>query len=120
MRITSHKLPIEKERWSIIPRENRYFELCQKNQIGDEYYYTFECTNESGKHLNESPNIIKFKNLMTSERKPILQKLLANSICRFTVFVYIAYSLICSFICNISVYVLCTVSLRNKDIYLIA
>jgi hypothetical protein len=38
-------------------------------------------------HLNESPNIIKFKNLMTSERKPILQKLLANSICRFTVFV---------------------------------
>jgi hypothetical protein len=40
----------------------------------------------------------------------------ANSICRFTVFVYIVYSLICSFICNFSVYVLCTVSLRNKDI----
>jgi hypothetical protein len=27
------------------------------------------------KHLIERPNIIKFKNLMTSERKPILQKL---------------------------------------------
>jgi hypothetical protein len=27
------------------------------------------------KHLIERPNILKFKNLMTSERKPILQKL---------------------------------------------
>jgi hypothetical protein len=36
-RITNHKLPIEKGRWSNIPRENRYCELCQKNQIGDEY-----------------------------------------------------------------------------------
>jgi hypothetical protein len=39
-----------------------------------------------------------------------------NSICRFTVLVYIVYSLICSFLCNFSVYVLCTVSLRNKDL----
>jgi hypothetical protein len=59
-----------------------YCELCQKNQIGDEYHYIFECTNLSEKrtsllpkHLIERPNIIKFKNLMTSERKPILQKL---------------------------------------------
>ena len=81
-RTTNHKLPIEKGRWSNIPRENRYCELCQKNQIGDEYHYIFECTNLSEKrtsllpkHLIERPNIIKFKNLMTSERKPILQKL---------------------------------------------
>jgi Na+-transporting NADH:ubiquinone oxidoreductase subunit NqrC len=65
---------------------------------------------------------------MTSERKPILQKLCkfiryinmivcpANSICRFIVLVYIVYSLICSFLCNLSVYMLCTVNLRNKDI----
>jgi hypothetical protein len=44
-RTTNHKLPIEKGRWSNIPRENRYCELCQKNQIGDEYHYIFECTN---------------------------------------------------------------------------
>jgi hypothetical protein len=56
--------------------------VSQKNQIGDEYHYIFECTNLSEKrtsllpkHLIERPNIIKFKNLMTSERKPILQKL---------------------------------------------
>jgi hypothetical protein len=46
------------------------------------YHYIFECTNLSEKrtsllpkHLIERPNKIKFKNLMTSERKPILQKL---------------------------------------------
>jgi hypothetical protein len=76
------KRSIEKGRWSNILRENRYCELCQKNQIGDEYHYIFECTNLSEKrtsllpkHLIERSNIIKFKNLMTSERKPILQKL---------------------------------------------
>jgi hypothetical protein len=81
-RTTNHKLPIVKGRWSNIPRENRYFELCQKNQIGDEYHYIFECTNLNEKrtsllpkHLIERPNIIKLKHLMTSERKPILQKL---------------------------------------------
>jgi hypothetical protein len=43
-----------------------YCELCQKNQIGDEYHYIFECTNLSQKrtsllpkHLIECPNIIK-------------------------------------------------------------
>jgi hypothetical protein len=81
-RATNHKLPTEKGRWSNIPRENRYCEHYQKNQIGDEYHYIFECTNLSEKrnsllpkHLIERPNIIKFKNLMTSKRKPILQKL---------------------------------------------
>ena len=36
LRTTNHKLPIVKGRWSNIPKENRYCELCQKNQIGDE------------------------------------------------------------------------------------
>ena len=58
--------------------ENRYCELYQKNQIGDEYHYIFECTNLSEKrksllpkHLIKRINIIKFKNFMTSKRKPI-------------------------------------------------
>jgi cobalamin-dependent methionine synthase I len=66
-RTTNHKLSIEKGRWSNILRKNRYYELCQKNQIGDEYHYIFECTNLSEKrtsllpkHLIERPNIIKF------------------------------------------------------------
>ena len=67
-RTTNHKLHIEKGRWNNIPRENHYYELCQKNQIGDEYHYIFECTNLSEKrdsllpkHLIERRNIIKFK-----------------------------------------------------------
>jgi len=110
----------------------RILRILSKNQIGDEYHYIFECTNLSGKrnlllpkHLIERPNMIKSKNVMTNKRKPILQKLckfiryinmIVCPICRFTVLVYIVYSLICSFLCNFSVYVLCTMSLRNKDL----
>jgi hypothetical protein len=59
-------------------------------------------------HLYFRVHQIKFKNWMTSKRKPTLQKLCkfiryinmivcpANSICRFIVLVYIVYSLICS------------------------
>jgi hypothetical protein len=54
---TNHKLPIEKGRWSNIPRENRYCELCQKKQIADEYHYIFECTNLSEKRTY---NIYKY------------------------------------------------------------
>jgi hypothetical protein len=42
-------------RWSNIPRENRHCELCQKNQIGDEYHYIFECTNLSEKRTSLLP-----------------------------------------------------------------
>jgi hypothetical protein len=69
--LTMFVLYIGKGRWSNIPRENRYCEFCQKNQIGDEYHYIFECTNLSAKrtsllpkHLIERPNIkifFKFK-----------------------------------------------------------
>jgi hypothetical protein len=65
-RTTNHKLPIEKGRWSNIPRENRYCELCQKNQIGDEYHYIFECTNLSEKRtslLSVQKYIIAFKQI---------------------------------------------------------
>jgi hypothetical protein len=51
--------------------------LLVKNNLG---HFIFECTNLSEKrtsllpkHLIERPNIIKFKNFMTSERKPILR-----------------------------------------------
>jgi hypothetical protein len=41
--------------WSNIARGNRYCELCQKNQIGDEYHYIFECTNLSEKRTSLLP-----------------------------------------------------------------
>ena len=48
----SSQLPIEKGRWGNIPREKRYCELWQKNQIGDEYHYISECTNLSEKRTS--------------------------------------------------------------------
>ena len=75
-------MSIEKGRWSNIPRENSYCELCQNNQIGDGYYCIFEFTNVSEKckslllkYLIKLPNIVTFKTLMTNKRKTILQKL---------------------------------------------
>jgi hypothetical protein len=41
----------------------------------DEFQLSEKRTSLLPKHLIERPNIIKFKNLMTSERKPILRKL---------------------------------------------
>jgi hypothetical protein len=66
LHLTNYKFPIEKGRWSNIPREIRYCELCQENNIVDEYHYILECTNLSEKrksllpkHLIKRPNIIK-------------------------------------------------------------
>ena len=42
-----------------------------------------------------------------------------NSICRFTVFVYIVYSLICSLICSISVYMCYALSVWEIKIIII-
>jgi hypothetical protein len=58
--------------------------LCNRSQIGDEYHYIFECIyfNQKRKQslLNyfiHRHNIIKFSELMSSKRKPILKKLLS-------------------------------------------
>ena len=81
-RTTNNKLPIETGRWQNIPRENRKCILCNRSQIGDEYHYIFECIyfNQKRKQslLNyfiNRHNIIKFSELMSSKRKPILKKL---------------------------------------------
>jgi len=54
----------------------KYCELCQKNEIGDEYHYIFECTKLSEKcksllpkHLIKYPNMIKLKKIMSGKRK---------------------------------------------------
>ena len=39
------KLPIETGRWENNPRENRLCQLCNLQNIGNEYHYVFECIN---------------------------------------------------------------------------
>ena len=41
-RLGSHNLPIETERWSRIPRENRMCSRC--NVLGDEHHFVFYCS----------------------------------------------------------------------------
>jgi hypothetical protein len=38
-RTNNTKLPIETGRWNNIARENRKCQLCQENQIGDEFHF---------------------------------------------------------------------------------
>ena len=43
-RTMNHSLPIEKGRYFNIERSQRLCTLCNKDIIGDEYHYLFECT----------------------------------------------------------------------------
>ena len=83
-RTTNIKLPIETGRWQNIPRENRKSILCNRFQIGDEYHYIFECHYFSEKcqqslsnYFIYRHNIIKFSEIMSSKRKPILQNFIS-------------------------------------------
>jgi hypothetical protein len=68
-RTTNTKLPIETGRWNNIARENRKCQLCQENQIGDEFHYIMRCSyfhdkRESciEKRYLTRINVLKFKN----------------------------------------------------------
>ena len=58
-RLSNHKLPIERGRFSNIKRERRFCQLCNKNMIGDEFHFILECP--ALQHLREHflPNIVK-------------------------------------------------------------
>ena len=42
-RCSNFKLPIETGRWVHIPRSERKCNLCDSNDIGDEFHYLFKC-----------------------------------------------------------------------------
>lgn len=66
------KLPIESDRWFNIPRENRLCNICYLREIGNEFHYLLNCTNQPKhnsrrKHMSryyyERPNTFKFHTL---------------------------------------------------------
>jgi hypothetical protein len=80
----NHKLPIECDRWKNLERESRKCNLCNSD-IGDEFHYILKCPfieNErktySKKNLYRRPNILCFKEIMSSKNK---QNLI--SLCKF-------------------------------------
>ena len=81
-RCLNSNLPIEKGRYFGIERENRLCSLCDRQELGDEYHYIFNCTffiNERHKYIQRNifhhPNILKYQNLMCSTEKNVLIKL---------------------------------------------
>lgn len=80
-RTVNHRLPIE-GRWLNIARNSRTCNLCRQDDIGDEYHYILVCPFfvESRKKFIPSyyckrPNVIKFRDLMTTKNRPKLIKL---------------------------------------------
>ena len=81
-RTVNHKLPIESGRWKNIPRENRTCNLCNSNEIGDEFHYILECTyfSEERKECIDEKfctniNTLKFKAVMNFSKQSKLKKL---------------------------------------------
>ena len=81
-RCMGHKMPIEIGRYMDIERNLRYCHLCDKDLLGDEFHYLFDCmffNNERKIYLKRfywvHPNAVKFKEIMCSSDKTSLLKL---------------------------------------------
>ena len=81
-RCLNSNLPVEKGRFYGIERANRLCTLCNRQEIGDEFHYLFNCNhfiNERRKYIPRNfyryPNVFNFKNLMCSTDKNTLIKI---------------------------------------------
>jgi hypothetical protein len=77
-RTTNHYLPIETGRW----RENRYCNLCNCQNLDDEYHYVLECSSLNDKRKQLLPkyymkrhNVVKFCELLSTKKQSLLRKL---------------------------------------------
>ena len=80
-RTSNHKLPVEKGRFSKLPRNKRICENCDCNKLCDKYHFLLECPALNDirkkiikKYYWQRPNILKFEQLMStlSYQKQIL------------------------------------------------
>ena len=81
-RCLNSNLPVEKGRFYGIERANRLCTLCNRQEIGDEFHYLFNCNhfiNERRKYIPRNfyryPNVFNFRNLMCSTDKNTLIKI---------------------------------------------
>ena len=81
-RLSNHRLPIETGRWENIPIEERKCNICEINDIGDEFHYLFVCKYfKSARqrfltpYFYKSPNVIKYRELMSTENVNLLIKI---------------------------------------------
>jgi hypothetical protein len=81
-RTCNHRLPIEIGRWQVIERHNRTCNICDKNEIGDEFHYVLQCPSlhDDRRRLLDSTyltrvNVLNFANLFQSRNKIKLRPL---------------------------------------------
>ena len=80
-RVCNHKLPIEKGIVLNIERNNRICHMCNKNTLGDEFHYIFECSffrADRKKYIPRfllRPSAFNFMQLFQSDNSDILLKL---------------------------------------------
>ena len=81
-RSSNHKLPIETGRWLGIDHHLRKCNLCNRNDLGDEFHYLFNCKkfdNDRNKYLKKyyitRPNMFKYEKLMNSNSFTTLKNL---------------------------------------------
>ena len=81
-RLSNHRLPIQQRRSLGIPRDERICTVCDSGEVGDEFHYLLNCSNENvkrnrtkyvDKYYTHHPNVPKFCSLMnmTSKSKNI-------------------------------------------------
>jgi len=73
LRCGNHRLPVVTGRYNGIERKDRICELCDKNKLGDEFHYLFECPildNERKTFIKSyyrvRPNVMKMSQLFNS------------------------------------------------------
>ena len=81
-RTANNRLPIEKGSWNDTERSQRVCTLCNRNELGDEFHYLFECEffKETRRlylpsFYRKHVNTLKFQTLMTSTKIKLLQQL---------------------------------------------
>ena len=81
-RTANNRLPIERGSWNDTERSQRVCTLCNRNELGDEFHYLFECEffKETRRlylpsFYRKHVNTLKFQTLMTSTRIKLLQQL---------------------------------------------
>ena len=81
-RTSIHYLPEETGRWNMTDISERKYLLCNKNDTGEELHYLLTCPFFNDSRLpnvprlyHNNPNILKFKQLMNTNSRPLLVRL---------------------------------------------
>lgn len=81
-RTDNHKFPVETGRWNDIEYRERKCTLCDSGDVGDNFHYLLICSyfkSQRNLYVDKKyfrrPNILKYKELLSSSDKITLEKL---------------------------------------------